>query len=61
MIPNIPMPTMNIKSAAELKTRFLNRERGMMGSAALSSTGMKAANRMPEITNPVTTRVAPQS
>jgi hypothetical protein len=60
MIPNIPMPTMNISNAAEPKTRLLNRESGIMGSAALSSMGMKAASRMPATTNPTMTRVASQ-
>src|SRR5215212_5433693 len=36
MIPNIPMPTMNISSAAEPKTLLLNNARGIIGTVALT-------------------------
>src|ERR671915_920110 len=61
MIPNIPIPTMNMSSADEVKTRLLNSESGITGSAALSSMGMKAASRTAATPNPATTRVASQS
>jgi hypothetical protein len=61
MIPNIPIPTKNISSAAEVKLRLLNRDRGMIGSSARSSHGTKTASRRAETTKPATTRVAPQS
>ena len=61
MIPNIPIPTKNISSAAEVKVRLLNRDRGMIGYSARSSPGTKTASRGAETTKPATTRVAPQS
>lgn len=61
MIPNIPIPTMNMSSADEVKTRLLNSESGITGSEALCSMGMKAASRTAAITNPTTTRKASQS
>ena len=61
MTPNIPMPTMNIRSADEVKTRLLKSESGIMGSAALSSMGMKSGEQTAESTKPATTRVASQA
>ena len=61
MFPNIPIPTINISSADDVKTLLLNSESGTTGSVTLSSMGMKAASRMAATTNPTTTRVASQS
>src|SRR5215211_1557861 len=61
MIANIPMPTRNISNDAEANTRLLNSENGMTGSEARNSIGIKMANRMAEITNPMMTRVASQA
>jgi hypothetical protein len=61
MIPNIPIPTKNISSEAEVNTRLLKSESGMTGSGARSSMGTKTASRMAEITNPATTRPASQA
>jgi hypothetical protein len=61
MMPNIPIPTRNIRRAADVNTRFLKRENGMIGSAARSSMGMKTPSSTAETTKPTITRVASQS
>jgi hypothetical protein len=61
MIPNIPMPTQNISSEAEVNTLLLNSESGMTGSAARNSIGTNAPSRTPEMMNPATTPRASQA